>query len=379
MSHCVILLNHHNIASDVTQETVRKENHALRTITAVMMFFIAFTHYYSQYMVGDLYVLGLHLMSVGRFVIPVFAMISGYFCFSKDGHSEANIKRKMIHILFLIVIFKVFYLILSGIFCMAGVVTPDYVLYELLVLSPSFTFDCYGGTISIMTTQPIWFIYSLFLVYGLFFLLYHFKLDFKWSWLLALPILLIGIVMVDLLPMFGVTEIFGIDVDEKIGGTLYPFIVLPFFVIGYYLHKYKDWIDERLSNRTIWALIIIGPLIAAVEFYLRPDHYQSSVYLGLFIFAIAVFIGTFRVPEDRGRCTVLEYIGKYLTVWMYVFFAGTNFIVRYFLQPYSDNVYICEVAGPFIALALDILLAYGFSKLLRHMSSKKAAVKAEAA
>ena len=367
-----IVLNHHNIATDVTQETVRKDNHALRTVTAVMMFFIAFTHYYSQFEFCDMKVLGLHLMSAGRFVIPVFAMISGYFCYSKDGHAEASIRKKMVHILFLIVIYKLFYLMLSTIFCIAGVVSFDYVITEFLVLSPSFTFDCYGGTVSIMTTQPIWFIYSLFLIYGLFFVLYHFKVDFKWSWLLALPVLIVAVFMVDLLPMFGITEIGGVDVDEDIGGTLYPFIVLPFFVIGYYLHKHKDWTDANLSNGMIWSAIVSGFLLFALEFYLRPDHYQSSIYIGMFIFALAVFIGSFRVPEDRGRCGILEYIGKYLTMWMYVFFAGTNFIIRYLFQPFADSEFVCEVLGPIVALILDIALAFGFHMLLKCMSSKKA-------
>ena len=159
----------------MSQESVRKENHALRTITAVMMMFIALAHYYSQYTIGDFKILGWHLMSMGRFVIPVFVLLSGYFCFSKDGHAEASIKKKTIHILILIAIFKGFYLIFSTILCIGGIVTPDYVLNEFLIVSPKFTFDCYGGTVDIMTTQPIWFVYSLFLIYGLFFLLYKYK------------------------------------------------------------------------------------------------------------------------------------------------------------------------------------------------------------
>ena len=355
----------------MTQETVSRENHALRIITAFIMFFIALTHYYSQYEFCDLKVLGLHLMSAGRFVIPIYVMISGYFFYSRDGHAEASVKKKMLHILLLIAVYKVFYLILSSIYCAAGVVSVDYVIEEFLILSPSFTFDCYGGTVSIMTTQPIWFIYSLFLIYGLFFVLQHFKIDFKWSWVLALPILVVGVLMVDLLPMFGMTEIGGVDIDEDIGGTMYPFIILPFFVMGYYIHKYREEIDARLSNGMIWSMIIFGISLMFLEMYIRPDHYQSSIYIGSFIFIIGVFIGSFRVPEDRARCPVLEYIGKYLSVWMYVFFAGANFIVRYAMQPYADNELICEVLGPFIALALDLLFAFTFHMLLQHMGKRK--------
>ena len=372
----ITLMRNIDGGDDMTQDTAKRENHALRTITAFIMFFIAFTHYYSQYEFCDLKVLGLHLMSAGRFVIPLFVMISGYYLYSKDGHAEASIGKKMVHILFLIVIYKLFYLILSSIYCIAGVVPVDYVIEEFLILSPPFTFDCYGGTVNIMTTQPIWFIYSLFLIYGLFYVLRHFKVDFKWSWVLALPILIVGVLMVDLLPMFGITEIGGVEIDRDIGGTMYPFIILPFFVMGYYIHKYKDEIDTRLSDRTIWIMLVFGMALMFLEMYIRPDHYQSSIYIGSFIFIMAAFIGSFRVPEDRARCPVLEYIGKYLTMWMYVFFAGANFIVRYALQPYADNELICEVLGPFIALALDVLFAFAFHMFLQYLGKRKAQPKA---
>ena len=354
----------------MTQGTVRRENHALRTITAVMMFFIALTHYYSQFKVGDIFVLGKHLMSVGRFVIPVFVLLSGYFCYSKDGHSEANIGKKMMHIIFLIVIFKLVYLIFSSILCLAGIVDLNYVLTEFLTVSPPFEFDCYGGTMSIMTTQPIWFIYGLFLIYGLFFLLYRFKVDFKWTWLIAIPVL-IAMLLVDLLPMFGIEYIGDLNIDEGIGGILYPFIIFPFFTMGYYLHKDKEKIDAKLSDKMIWIAIFGGFALMIAEMAIRPDHYNSCLYLGSFIFIMAVFIGSFRVPEDRARCSVMEYIGKYLTMWMYVFFGCANFIVRYSVQPFADNELIPEVIGPFAALLLDIAMAFAFHQFLRYMAIRK--------
>ena len=63
-------------------------------------------------------------------------------------------------------------------------------------------------------------------------------------------------------------------------------------------------------------------------------------------------------------------------MWMYVFFAGTNFIVRYALQPYADNELICEVLGPFIALALDVLFAFVFHMFLQYLGKRKAQPKA---
>ena len=364
----------------MAETAVRKENHALRTITAVMMFFIAITHYYSQYTAWGINVSNA-VMDTGRFVIPIFVMISGYFCFSKDGHAEANIKKKAIHILLLVLIFKAAYLVFSTILCISGIVSFDYVITELITLSPSFTFDCYGGTKSIMTTQPIWFIYALFLIYGLWYLFYRFKIDFKWTWVISLPILMVALIVVDIMPMFGVQQFLGLDIlgNDSIGGLLYPFITIPFFGIGYYLHKHKEWIDENISNGMLWCLIFIGVASIGLEAYLRGTWYNPVIYVGSLIFSVSAFLGSFRVPEDRARCSVLEYIGKYMTMWMYVFFAMANFIISYIFQAFADDEVICEIVGPVVALLLDILMAFAFHQFLRYLGNRKRTAVAAAA
>ena len=49
----------------MAEAAVKKDNHALRTVTAIFMFFIAITHYYSQFKIGDV-VFSDALTSVGR-------------------------------------------------------------------------------------------------------------------------------------------------------------------------------------------------------------------------------------------------------------------------------------------------------------------------
>ena len=351
--------------------SVRQENNALRTVTAILMLFIAGVHYYSRVRVGDTLVNDI-IYNAGRFAIPVLVLTSGYFCYSKDGHSEANIKRKAFHILFLIVIYKLFYLIFSGIYCLAGILTPEYVLMEFLVVSPGFDFACYGGTVMLEATQPIWFIYALFMIYVLWYILYRFKVDFKWTWLLAIPILIICVLFDEILPNIGVEEIGGIWI-RRIGGVMYPFILLPFFVIGYYLHKYKETIDAHVTNWMIWVALLGSAVVMVLESLFLPG--SAIIYVGSIVVAIALFMGTFRVPPEKYRIKPLEYMGRYLTVWMYVFFGAANFAIRSITQYYSDNFFFCEVLGPFLAIALDIVMAFGFHCFLDILAAKKAAKK----
>ena len=349
--------------------STRQENNALRTVTAILMLFIAGVHYYSRVRVGDVLVNDI-IYNAGRFAIPILVMTSGYFCYSKDGHSEASIKRKALHILFLIVIYKLFYLVFSGIYCIAGIVTPEYVLTEFLVVSPGYDFDCYGGQVMLETTQPIWFIYALLMIYVLWFILYKMKIDFKWSWVLAIPILIICVLFDEILPNIGVEEIGGIWI-RRIGGVMYPFILIPFFVIGYFLHKHKERIDEKVSNGMIWALMLGSAVVMVLESIFLPG--SAIIYVGSIVVAVTLFMGTFRVPSDRYRIKPLEYMGRYLTVWMYVFFGAANFVIRSITQYYNDNFFFCEILGPFLAIALDIVMAYAFHCLLSIIAAKKAA------
>ena len=153
--------------------------------------------------------------------------------------------------------------------------------------------------------------------------------------------------------------------------TLLRVCMIPFFVIGYFLHKHKEAIDAKVSNTMIWILLLGSAAIMVAESLLLPG--SAIIYVGSIVVAITLFMGTFRVPPEKYRIKPLEYMGRYLTVWMYVFFGAANFAVRSITQYYSDNFFLCEIMGPFFAIALDIVMAYAFSTFLQILSAKKKA------
>ena len=107
-----------------TEENVKRENYVLRSFCALIIFCIIFVHYEPCYMLLGMKSYEL-VEGIGRFAMPMFFMISGYFLFSKDGHSERGLKRKTLRILFLLVFMRVLYFILDCIYCAAGVISVD--------------------------------------------------------------------------------------------------------------------------------------------------------------------------------------------------------------------------------------------------------------
>ena len=352
----------------MTEVHIRKENHALRTVTAILMFFIAGAHYYSKATVGDVSVNNF-IFDAGRFAIPILVLTSGYFSYSQDGHVEARMGLKLRHILYLIVIYKLFYLLFSTCLMLAGLVDAEYILMEFLIYSPAVEFQCYGGVTGLESTQPIWFIYALFAIYVLWWILYKLKLNYLWTLILAIPIVIASLAFGEFLPMFGVREVGGMNVFD-IADILYPFILLPFFLMGYYMHKHRDWLDVRISNAAVWALMALGTVMTFTEAYLVGD--SSALYVGSIVIAFSLFLGTFRVPEDRYRIEPLIYVGRNLSMWMYVFFGAACLLMRWAMEPYVDNYYLTEVAGPFLAVLLDLVMALVFHQLLTFIGRRRA-------
>ena len=150
---------------------------------------------------------------------------------------------------------------------------------------------------------------------------------------------------------------------------MYPLVAIPFFIFGYFLHKHKDWFDRKFTNRNIWLILFFGSALMCVEGALVAN--SKILYVGSVIVAIFIFMATFRVPEDRGRFPVLEYMGRYMTVWIYVYFGATTFLIRYLMQPYCHEYFFCEVFGPAVALLLTVEMAY-FTALILMRKKKKA-------
>lgn len=348
----------------------KNENHALRSLTVIMMLFVVAAHYYSKFNINGIIVNDV-IFNLGRFVIPIFALISGYFCFSKDGHAENGIMRKALHIFALIVIYKLLYLTLSSVFYVAGEIKLDSLITEFFIVSDTFKMDCYNGVVELRSTQTVWFIYSLFLVYMFWFFLYRFKINFKWAWLLVVPILTILLLFGEFLPMFHVDVFFDMEV-VGLAGNLYPFVTFVFFVVGYFLHKHKEFINTKFSDGIVIAFIIVGVVMMCIECYFVQK--STTLYVGSVIVAVFLFLGTFRISKDKFRSNILEYMGRQLVAWMYISFSAANFLARYFMQSYASSYIICEVIGPFFAIVLDLIMALAFHLFLKYTDSKKAVI-----
>lgn len=343
------------MSPDVMAEmTVIKKtpNHVLYSVEGLILLVITFAKFGIDVLPLD------WLFDMGRFAMPFFFIVSGYYLFSADGHSEDDLPRKIKHIIWLIVIIKAFFLVLDIIYFSFGII-------DLKYLITSFVF--YENT-----TLHIWFVYALLVLYIWWWLMRKYGLNEKMisiaiSAVLMTLYLMTGIV----LRILGVDEIFGLP-TMYINNGLYNTIGVPFFTIGYYLHMYREEFDRMFSTEVLALLTVLGFVSPCIATNFIPG---SIVYVGSVLASVGLFMLTFRVPEGMLRCRFTEFAGKELKPYLYMAFPAVVFFLHYVVfmnvDDYSVGIAIVGgIASIILNLALAMAIHYGGKAIVRSRSRR---------
>lgn len=351
------------------EDCEKRENYVLRSVAAIMLFLVGFFHFYITNDYGYPYSQELGdfaelIVGFGRFTIPMFFMISGYFLYSKDGHSEARLGQKALHILYLIIFLKVTYLILVGVAYLQGTegITLEYLINSFVICE----WRC---------TVHIWFLYALFLMYAFFWLLKRFNIPFrKIYWIGWIP-LIIDLAMGNIYPMF-VSDVDATHMRELISDSMYPFLGYTFFVFGYYLHENKEKTDRIFSTEVLVIFMIFGTISALIETHYLP---QRTMYFGTLLQIMGLFLITFRFAEDELRFPKLEYIGRNLMPFFYTFMMVPVFISYYYLKssltPFEYYI-ICPIGCVIFTLVLSFVTYKILELIVKKSKAKKKAAPA---
>lgn len=358
-------------------EAIKRENHFLRMLTVFLVMMVAYVHYQSAYS-GGFILWGYEFVALvygfGRFAMPIFFMVSGYFLFSKDGHSEKSLWRKTKRTLILLIFLKVFYFCMDLVLVAFGIIAPDWmeIMYHFILFGDS--------------SAHQWFVLSLLAIYICHIICQKKNWDFKVLIPFGILLLILDMIVGNVLPVMGVTSIFGMNPCDLNAGT-YVFIGLFFFQAGYYMHKHDDWLRKNFSTLALAIIALLGLIINGFELFamLNCGFYDGSLnkgpnlYFGTLFFAIALFALTFRIKENQLRCRPLEWMGRNIMPWMYVFImVGTYPLQLTVLSAASgmrDNFVVYQIIGPIVCILLDIIAALIMYFILEKLFGKKKTAK----
>ena len=247
---------------------------------------------------------------LARFAVPVFFMVSGYFCFRGDDTEFIRTGKKIRHVLkLMLVAFPVcclWELIQNHI---DGASQKEWL--EALVSGEHIRqFLLYNN--SSQVKWHLWFLPALLYCYLLFALAARFRIC-KQAYVLIPVLLLIH---------FGMEEFSTFLFPEKHFRVMqfrnYLFTGFPFFMLGHLIHRHQEKLEAWFAGKKVLLLygMVAGGGIASLleyRYFGKLELFLGSVFMAVGLFLIAIMGKNRKVPELPAA------IGQKYAFYIYLF------------------------------------------------------------
>lgn len=320
-------------------------NNALNIFKGIACIFVVFMHCEFP---GDC---GTFIQCVGRFAVPFFFSISGYFCYypSKDRFGQ-KFSHKLHHIVRITLISSVVYFIWA-------------VLKSVLISNPSSIFDFLFIKITkfLIFNEPffisghLWFLFALLYSYFLMYIVY------KYIGLNSiLTKVLAGVLLFTYFAVSYGFHLYGV----KIPNCVYRNFLLegfPLMLLGYYIHENQLKIISKITKIRILLLLSSGVILSVVErVVLGRDfgmHIGSILILVSLLFLSIKYSGT-------NRWKIFRILGEKYSLWVYVMHIliwNALYCMAKILHIADSNVYLWM--QPIIVVIATIISGMIFYKI----------------
>lgn len=315
---------------------------------------------------------GTGVKSAGRFAVPLFFCISGYFFTSLRDPDDAAMARKLRHSLTMIFWAEAFHVIFSillfGLWSAASrnelyvsyFKTGWIEKYFLLGQSPVFA--------------HLWFLYALAVIYALMLVFIRSRKRIHAAYF-TIPVSLIGIMLMQ--------EFRGLDVirnsilipgsqTQMQPSSFFFFRALPFFLTGMLIREMKEKGHFQPSPGKQKALIVLAILFqacAVAEGYIFP---VAQFYVGSMLAMVCMMLYGIMKPDLR--IGPMDFIGGKLSMYVY--------IIHYAVMRVWDRVLtLLHVSGtpgarwtrPVMTLLLSLGIAYLVNLTVESIRQKRQA------
>jgi len=300
-----------------------------------------------------------------RFAIPLFFMVSGYFCDTSDKNKlEKRLPGKCKHILGISLIGCVYYFafhMLIAIFGDSNGSLGDIIWRIELFFSPQKLVEWL-----VFNQDPfiniMWFTFALLYCYLLLWIINHFDWYRKVFW--TIPVLL-GIHMI----LGNGLILFGIEVS-KLYYRNFLLFGLPFLLLGVWLRRNQEWVLGKISTKTAIVFMVTGPLLSIAEWFVFG---RRELFFGSVLFVIGGFVYALHKPEAKHN-SVITVIGEKYSLFVYIVHVSLISVLdrfAYKLLPGGTLTLVYEYAKTFLIFGISIVGAYVFYGLLNAWKMRK--------
>lgn len=339
----------------------KKQNYYLNYWKGIACFGVVFFH--TRF---PIYTLDGIIQSIFRFAIPLFFMVSGYFCFYENRTTvEQKLPAK---------IKRIFWINLGGCF-----------YYFLMELAIAVLGDSHGSMADLIERMHMmfnktalvnwvlfnqdpfiyimWFTSALLYCYLLMWLVNHFN-GYR------LFYALIPVLLVIHLSMGNAVALFGIE-TPKIYYRNFLLFGIPFFMLGNWLHKHQIMVMEKFCVKRCWRILLLGALLSVGEWFLLGRH---EMYIGSILIVLGAFTLALHQPEKKENSFITK-IGAEYSLFIYIVHYSLMLVMERFAEKLlvsgSIEYYVYYFARPFLIFGICVMGAWMFYKLLSVLKKRR--------
>lgn len=319
----------------------RKENRTLFLLKGISCIIILLYHCPIPGLVGSAIIYGL------RFPIPVFFLITGYYC------REETCLKKAGKTLVLLVQAEA----IAALALLAGSLIQGRSVFALQVTQPWDVIRILlsGGVFN----GTLWYLYATVWSYIIFWLFRKIN-GMKALYAAAIPLLLLNV-------SGRVYVTVNYDINEYVflfRSTL--LFAVPFVAIGHFIRKHENDILRRLTNPRIALIILFGLCLIVVE-YLCWRKFMDF-HISTFFVAVGLFLFGIKNPEMR-HFGLFTQVGKYLSKYVYILHVPVIILAE---AIWHDTAFLDTVFFPMLVLGVTLTVSCGYV-LLKSAILKKPA------
>lgn len=299
---------------------------------------------------------------IARFAVPLFFMISGYYCcFEDDTIYLQKLPGKIKHIAKICLVSLGFWIIVQYAVCFLGSGEHDAAALTASIFSISslirFVLLNDDPVISIL-----WFLFALLYCYLIYYLAVRVKC-LKILPKLVVPALIFHFVMGNI----GVGLLnWPIDVEYYRNAWLMGF---PLFTIGHGIKKKQDFILKKVGSREALILLFSGSVLSLIEWSIVGGRQQ--MYVGSIVMAASCIIySVWNV--NRKVIAPVAYIGRYLSMYVYVLHISVGiFLDKMAKIADANNMFVYQYLKPTIVIISTIMAALVLAKIVERKRSSE--------
>lgn len=317
------------------------KNSTLNVIKAIASFLVVFIHCRFPGKLGNI------LADFARIAVPIFLLVSGFFSYNND---EKKLKKKIKHIFLLMLISNIVYFIWK-IFLLGNLDSIKLFVKNLVLPKTIFKFLIFNDN---PFRTHLWYFNAILYCYIIMYL-YKKYINIKFKKYISKS--LIGISFI-LLGIYIITTIFYFsnNSDKLYVLRNFVFVGFPFFYIGNFINKNR--IMDKLSNKKIYALIIIFVILLMIEL----QFYTSEIYLFTIFLAIIIFLYGIKNPKLASN-SILGKIGENYSSYIFIYHPLLKDIIIKVYKMLPNNSQVLDFIQPIIILFFSIIFSILLSKI----------------